>query len=400
MKPIYYIIPLLNFLLAALLGVLLRSLFIVPLEGVTFLYILHTHSHVALLGWLYLLVFVLFVQKFGIHSSSELLFYKRLFWCTQLSVIGMAVTFPFMGYALPSIFFSTAHIICSYIFVFHIWKHNTVPNLQVGLLLKTALFFMVFSTLGVWCLGPAVGMMGKASVFYQICIQFFLHFQFDGWFMTAFLALLFATVLRNHLLVRFKQFYLAWVCSVILTCALPLSWYVSLPYLYAINIVGVLLQLYVVGCLVKPIYSVFKHVKISDHNNVWYLLLLSTVCLILRVLIQLAVIFKEFAIELQALRIWIIAFIHLNMLGVLSGFGLWLFIQEKKVKLDTWIRCGIILLIWGFVLTEVILLLQGCQVFWGVVLIQRFPLGLFWASLLLPMSIGCFLVSYFKERKS
>ncbi|MDM1397499.1 hypothetical protein HX049_09955 [Myroides odoratimimus] len=397
MKPVYYIIPLVNFLAAALLGLLLRSIFVYPIEGVTFLYVLHTHSHIALLGWLYLLVYVLFVQQFGLKNDKENTFYTRLFWVTQLAVLGMGVTFPFMGYAAASISFSTLHIICSYVFVVHLWKNNTVSGTQQGVLLKTSLFFMASSTLGVWCLGPAVGMMGKASAFYQICIQFFLHFQFDGWFLTAFLTLLFAIVFKGYSLSKFKPFYYTWIVSVILTYALPVSWYVELPILHYLNTVGVLLQFYSVGYLLNPVYKMFKQRDNNEANFAWLLLILAGICFTMRIGTQLLVISESIANELQALRSWIVGFIHLNMLGVLSGFGLWLMIQQKKMYVNIFTKIGILSLLFGFVLTEFLLFVQGLQGFMHIVWIENTPLSLFWASVLLPISVLSFLISYLKK---
>ena len=399
MKSIYYIIPLVNFFVAALFGLLLRSMFVFPVEGVTFLYILHTHSHIALLGWLYLLAYVLFVQKFALDTPKEQKFYTKLFWVTQLAVLGMAVTFPIMGYAAASITFSTLHIICSYIFVVHLWKHNTVLGTQQGTLLRTALFFMVLSTLGVWCLGSAVGMLGKTSAFYQICIQFFLHFQFDGWFMTAFIALLFATVFKGCPLSKFKPFYYTWILSVVLTYALPLSWYVELPVLHYLSAIGVFLQLYAVGYLVKPIFSAIKKETNGRGVFVWLLVILAAMCFIMRITMQLAVVSEVLATQLQALRSWIVGFIHLNMLGILSGFGLWLIIQEHKLSVNNWTKVAIILLLSGFILTEAILFIQGLQGFIGEIWIENTPLLLFYVSVLLPVSIACFLGSYLKIRK-
>src|SRR5690606_35939766 len=103
--------------------------------------------------------------------------YNRLFWVTQCAVVGMLFSFPFQGYAAVSITFSTLHIFCSYFFAYLIFKHHKTDNKVTNSLLKMALVFMLLSTIGVWCLGPAVSMLGQASAFYQIAIQFFLHFQ-------------------------------------------------------------------------------------------------------------------------------------------------------------------------------------------------------------------------------
>ncbi len=400
MKTIYYFTPLLNFFIAALFGLLLRALFVFPINGVTYLYLLHTHSHIALLGWLYLLVYVLFVQVFSVKNEKEEKFCTCLFWITQLAVIGMMVTFPFQGYAAPSIAFSTLHILCSYAFVYRLWKNNRTRTYQENVLLKTSLFFMLFSTLGVWCLGPAVGMMGKASAFYQVCIQFFLHFQFDGWFLTAFLALLFSFLFKGKEMKLFKLFYLTWCISIILTYALPLSWYVEYSFLHIINTIGVIMQLFAFGLLVKPILVFWKETQKEKKQPLQFLLLLAGICFALRIIVQFGAVYEGLAESLKGLRSWIVAFIHLNMLGVLTGFGLWLLVKSEKLKVNILSKIGSYLLVIAFLGTESILFLQGYQGLLSTVFIDNTMALLFWVSVVFPLGIGCLLLSFILKNKN
>lgn len=97
------------FLVVTVLGVFMRLFQVVD---VPFDYknILHAHSHVALLGWVYIaltsLIFKLFLSEKQIRKK-----YKLLFWSTQISIIGMLIAFPITGYALGSIFFSSLFLI-------------------------------------------------------------------------------------------------------------------------------------------------------------------------------------------------------------------------------------------------------------------------------------------------
>jgi len=186
------LICLINFFVAALLGLLLRYYFIDSI-ALNYRFLTHAHSHIAMLGWVYLMLFTLIVHYF-IPDKKPV--YNRLFWLTEFAVIGMMLSFPFQGYAAVSITFSTLHIFCSYYFVYLIWKHHKISNLPSRYMLKASLLFMLLSTIGVWFLGPAVATLGKASAFYQIAIQFFLHFQFNGWFLLAVLAVFFQKPLR------------------------------------------------------------------------------------------------------------------------------------------------------------------------------------------------------------
>lgn len=403
MKPIHYCIPFFNLLLAALLGLLLRSAFVFPLEGMTFLYVLHGHSHVALLGWLYLFVYVVLVDQFAQDTPKERKFYRQLFWVTQGAVLGMAVTFPFQGYAAPSIVFSTLHILCSYLFVYRLWKRHKKVEQQRLLWLKTALFFMLFSTLGVWFLGPAIGMMGKVSAFFQLCIQFFLHFQFDGWFFTAFIAILYSYAFSNPLQQQlFKKGYVLWIVSVVLTYALPASWYVSNPILFYLNGGGVLLQALVLYMLCKAL--ILKYTEEKVNSSFWEkgLLLLAISCMGIRLVLQLVTLIQPLAHVLQGMRSWIVGFIHLNMLGIFTALGVWLFIQKKRIILTLWTKVGCTCLVLGFLLTEGILGIQGAQQWLGTSWISSYAIFqlLFWTSIFLPLSVVCFLfnIEWEKER--
>ena len=104
------------FAIVVLLGIFMRSATVVAYPF-TFNYrnIVHTHSHLALLGWVYGLLSALLVRTFirfpqknidevgenswGIRIVNRRLFnYRLLFYITQFSVLGMLFSFPFQGY--------------------------------------------------------------------------------------------------------------------------------------------------------------------------------------------------------------------------------------------------------------------------------------------------------------
>src|SRR5690554_4626222 len=132
-----------NFLIAATLGLFLRFLYIYPTTGFNFKFLTHAHSHIAMLGWVYLSIQCFVV---GWYIKGSLKKYKRLFWVTQLAVVGMLLSFPFQGYAAISISFSTLHIFCSYFFLRLIWKNHKTQSTTSKLLLKASLLFMLIST--------------------------------------------------------------------------------------------------------------------------------------------------------------------------------------------------------------------------------------------------------------
>ncbi|TXE10641.1 hypothetical protein ES711_01670 [Gelidibacter salicanalis] len=380
---------LINFLIAALMGLALRYIFVQPL-GINFRYLTHAHSHVAMLGWVYLMLYLLIVHYF-IPEKKPI--YNRLFWVTQFAVVGMMVSFPFTGYAAISITFSCLHIFCSYYFVRLVWKNHQVSSPPIRMLLKSSLVFMLLSTIGVWCLGPAVAILGQASAFYQIAIQFFLHFQFNGWFMLAVLAV-FLHQFPIDGSALFKRFFNTLIAATILTFALPVSWFLFHPLWLLVNAIGVVLQLfsgYYFLQLLKPHWTTFWS-GISTLTKALYGLAL--ISFILKIVLQTASIIPLVAQMAHQYRNFVIGFIHLMMLGVISGF-LFAFLLQKYPKTNTnkSLSFGIYTFILGFVSTEILLILQGIYYFFGWGMLPQYYLILLLCSIFLPLGILFFILN-------
>lgn len=386
-----------NFFIAAFMGLLLRLLYVFPVEIINYQFLLHGHSHVAMLGWVYLMIYSLIVHFFIPKATQQKPVYNRLFWLTEIAVIGMMFRFPVEGYALFSIAFSTLHIFCSYYFCRLAWKDAHTNSLPEKLLLKTALFFMILSTLGVWCLGPAVGLLGKASAFYQIAIQFFLHFQFNGWFLFAILALFFNQLKANSNEKQFRLFYKLLVTATILTLALPVSWYLSNPVFHWINSIGVLLQLlsFILFIqIIRPHFQTFFK-ALKPIEKLLYGFALTS--LFLKVVIQLVVLIPELAQISHQIRNFVIGYIHLTMLGLISGF-LFAFLLKNSFLNGQKILCnwGIKLFIFGSLLTELLLFGQGIYLFLGEGQFPMYFQNLFFTSIFLPVAILMLIFSLFK----
>lgn len=399
MKKHYFIFPFVNLFLAALLGLLLRAIYVFPDLEFNFLYIMHGHSHVAMLGWVYMMIYLLFIWFFALKTGKDNQFYKKLFWITQIAVFGMLVFFPIQGYAAASIGFSTLHILCSYAFVIRLWKKNKAKRGMERLLLKTSLTFMVLSTLGVWCLGPAVGLLGKTSAFYQIAIQFFLHFQFNGWFLFALLTLFVHILYRDKVPKNTKWLYASLVLSVFLTFALPLSWYLDFSFLHVVNGIGAAIQFGVFAIFIlNGTQTVKPSVKKSEWTVRWvkWFALLS---LALRFLFQLFTLSVAIAEHAHVIRHWTVGFIHLNMVGVFSGFFVWILLSEKIMRINLSLKMGAVFFFGAYVLTELVLFGEGLFVF----LNQQSPLSvhvaLFWVSVGLPLGVLLMLLPMFKSAK-
>lgn len=386
----WILISLFNFLVAALMGLILRGAFVWGSSWFDYRNLMHGHSHVAMLGWVYLALYVLIVIKFIPQETRKKPVYSYLFWFTQFTVLGMMVSFPIQGYGAISILFSALHILASYVFTFLVWRDHRVVHPEVGLMLKTALVLMVVSTVGVWSLGPMTIFGGRSSTLYQLAIQFYLHFQFHGWFTFCILSLLISAVSDNFDLNRsiFRRFYTLLLFSAILTYGLVLAWGLGGLIPLVVNAVGLLFQL-------AALLLFFKLMSNSNRNYFKNLNPLTKALYqfgllswIIKVVIQTVVLLPSAAMVSFTIRSLMIGFIHLTLLGFISGvlFAL-IFSYYQEIIDKRAVKTGSVAFIAGFALSELLLFSQGLLYWiqWGQ--LPAYYEVLFGVSVLLPLGI-------------
>lgn len=387
MRPvpkIYLGIPLLNFLFAACLGLLMRLSIV---DGLPYSFVFrnytHAHSHVAVLGWVYMIIFSLYVSNFLPEWTRK---YKILFWLTQLSVLGMLFSFPFQGYAAVSISFSSLHVIASYLFIYHLWKDTKHLKTLAAKLMRASLVFMFISTLGLWGMAPIMALKIPGN-WDQLLIQLFLHFQFNGWFVFAVLALLFKRmkIKENALYKPFANFL---SLSLFLTYGLIVTWYTDLQIGFWLNAAGIILQLLSVYYLYQILkYSIIKY-KDSLSKIAKLLLYFSLFGFVFKILFQSFAIIPSIGKVANDHHHFVIGFIHLAMLAMISGF-LFLLLKETPnfINQRFILNKGLILFVIGVLSTEALMFYQGSMFFFKLSPIQNFDMLLFIASCFLVVGV-------------
>lgn len=392
----WILFSLFNFLVAALMGLILRGAFVWEISWLDYRDMMHGHSHVAMLGWVYMALYVLVGERFIPKERWHKPIYSRLFWFTQFTVVGMMVSFPLQGYGAISITFSSLHIIASYIFAYMVWRDHRTVHPQVSLLIKSALVLMLISTIGVWSLGPMALLGGRSSTLYQFAIQFYLHFQFHGWFTFCVLALLLDTLSRSSMIINrtFKQFYGLLLVSVILTYGLVLAWGLGGTIPLIINGAGVLFQLMALLLFFKIVKESNKGFFNSLSPSMRAFYRFGIISWIAKVLIQAVVLLPAAAVVSFIIRPFMIGFIHLTLLGFISGLVFasiyHLFEGEKVAQTAVFARNMFII---GFAVTELLLFVQGALYWfqWGQ--LPGYHAMLFAVSVLLPLSIIFIIIS-------
>ena len=371
--------------LAALLGLLLRSF---PVFGFQFnyRYVVHAHSHIALLGWVYVglttLLHFCFVKKKG--SSVA---YQRIFWCTQGTLIGMLLTFPFTGYALFSIIFSTLFLIVSYVYVYHFWK-NIKPKFNQSKALrcaKAALLYLVISSIGPWALGAIINTLGPQSIWYRLAIYFYLHFQYNGWMVLALVALfLFVLEQKSIELPQkgFTQFFRMVNWGIVLTFALSVLWTEPPMGLYVAAGLGALVQCYAfvrLGILVKNKIHLLSLSKLQI-----FLMRIVVILGLIKMSLQLLTALPYFARLATIYMDLTIGYLHLTFLGVVS-IGLFFFVDYYGLM-----RIAQRPFVWyfsGFVLSELLIFYKGIAAWMQWEPLGNYTVILILASILMPIGL-------------
>lgn len=350
-----------NLVLVSMAGVLLRYKILFHLPVVHHKNLLHAHSHFAFSGWISLALCAGILYILHQYKAIDEKKYSRLFWFSQISSFGMLFTFPFMGYALPSILFSTLYIFYSYIFTAVSWKDlKAIPH-PIRQWIKAALVFWVISSLGAFALGflMATG-MGSQPVNIG-AVYFFLHFQYNGWFLFAIGALLLFS-LRTIISIEdlnLQKAYNYLAIAVIPGYILSALWMDLPKYLYITGIAAAIIQM---GGLFYLWKFFLKHKKILGKEitpltkNLWVLALISVSLKFVFQGVSTVPGLSQFAFGHRPI---VIGFLHLVLLGFATLFLWGYFFRENHFKTSMMARVAVWIFVSGVILNEGVLFLQG-----------------------------------------
>ncbi len=352
-------IALFFFLLVGVLGTLMRYYYVNPIYYLDYKHILHAHSHVAMLGWAFMLASGAIIFNF-LKGKIDVKKYKLIFVLTVISTVGMLIFFTINGYGVLSIAFSTLHIFTSYIFCYYVFRDlKYLPDSISKKIIQWALFWMILSTMGIWMIGPVSAIAGKSSSYFYMAVQFFLHFQFNGWFTYAAIGIWIYQVEKKHPAFKLSNSTIFLLhLSLLLTYALSITWSNPLSIIFYLNTAGVLLQVVAFFLIFKRIFKYENPFKTLAQWQSW-LFALGILCLMVKVLVQAAVAFPFIAEISYTIRNYVIGFIHLIMLGSVTFTLVAIMLNENFLANNKLTRFGWGLFSIAFILKELALFLQG-----------------------------------------
>jgi len=388
-----------NLFLVALLGMLMRYKFGFDFPFFVQKHLLHSHSHFAFAGWISHTLMVLMI--YSLKNKTTEISLPKYTWLVIANLIcsyGMLVFFIIQGYAFWSILFSTLSIFVSYLFAYFYIKDLKLVGKETSKnWYKGALFFYVISSLGTFFLAYTVASGKLMFNPYLASIYYYLHFQYNGWFLFACIGLLADFLkLNNHENTLFNKAFRWLFISTLVTYMLSVLWVKIPAWLYVITIIFSVIQFAVwIGMLILVIR---KKGEILKYQPLFlqYFLKFAGLCLTLKFVFQLLSVIPSLNQFVFGVRSIIIAYLHLILLGVISLFLLYYIYANKFLTLNKTTKNGLIGFTFGIFLNEFILAIQGMSAF-GYILVPKINELLFGATLVMFTSLIFVVVGAFRK---
>jgi hypothetical protein len=395
----YFKIALFNLLLVAAVGVTLRYKIAFSLPFVDQKYLLHGHSHFAFSGWVTHALIILLVAYLA--KKNEAFSYKKYKWVINANLFtayGMLISFPLQGYGLFSIIFSTLSIFTSYAFVILYWKDlSRLSEKSVShWWIKAALLFNVISSAGVFALVYMMATHNVEQHWYLGSVYFFLHFQYNGWFLFTCIGLMtdkfLQKVPRDILIKIFWLFAAACIPAYFLSILwLPVPWWI-----YTIIVMAAFSQFTGWLMILKQIKNQLAYIRLHIGILPSWILIFSAAAFSIKLLLQLGSTIPFLSTIAFGFRPIVIGYLHLILLGVITLFLLGFMMAENYINSNSTAQWGIKIFTGGVIINELFLMLQG------VAAMNYTPVPYINESLLVAAGIiftGIFLLLYSQKHK-
>jgi len=374
-KNLWLTLSLINLCIVALLGMTLRTKLLFPLPFLDFKNFLSAHSHFAFGGWVTLALMILYVDRTLPDDRKQKNVYQQILWGTEITSFGMLVSFPFQGYALFSIIFSTLFIFFTYGFCWVFINDITKVQLQppVKLLSISALACLALSSIGPFTLAYILATKTGDAILYRDAIYLYLHFQYNGFFTLSVFALFFTQVLQTAdqaVKKKMRQFAVLLCLSIMPALFLSLLWHAYNVYIRALAIAGCALTVVALGRFLT--FAFTKKVLLTVvASRARLLLIFALVSFTVTMLLQIGTIVPPLANAVFGFRPIIIGFLHLVFLGFVSFYILSDFIEHRALLVTTKLgNAAIIFFAGAVILNEGILLGDGI----GLLLSVTYPI--------------------------
>ena len=390
----------LNFLIVAVLGVLMRYKIAYSLPIVDQKHVQEAHSHFAFYGWITQIIYVLIIRYLhGILSEQQLKKYHTLLVINAIAAFVMIPSFIYNGYYWASIAASTAALLTSFAFFFFLLKDLKGKQDLVKPWFIGGLFFAVISSIGVFGLSYMMSSGDMTQNLYLASTYYYLHFQYNGFFIFTCIGLLFHSLREIGAEILEKDnkmiFWLMFVGCVI-GFGLSVLWMKMPLWIFVVIILGTIAQ--TIGAV--KLYLVLKKnwpkLVLNFSALQRFVLMYVGFAFFAKIVLQLGSTIPALSQFAFGFRNVVIAYLHLILLMCVSAFLINQILATNVFKMTKPVTTGLKLLLLGIFLNEAVLGLMGVFSI-KYISIPYTPQILLAVSLLMLVSLGIILVNLKKK---
>lgn len=359
-------IALINFCMVALAGFIMRYKINFSLPGVNQRYMMYAHSNFAFVGWVGIALMALMV-RYLIRSNVDTNYkkYNYVFTAMLIASYGMFVSFLFQGYDFWSNTFSIIAILISYVFIAVYWRDlRRAPGRNFSnTWLKAALALWAFSSFGAIWLAYLLANRVMIQDLYFSALYFFLHFQYNGWFLFVCFGIFFSYLGRLGMDASKISRNLFWTLAILVIPAYFLSiFWLKLPawIIWTARVTGVM-QIAILISFILLLVQVVKNRNVRFNPStrwIWGMVCLAFIIKIILMTLSVIPYLSQFAFGYRPV---VVGYLHLSFIGVTSLFIFGYineFIHRFKGRVS---GIGAFLFVLGFVGQELVLMFQGLE---------------------------------------
>lgn len=389
-----------NFLLVAVLGVLMRYKIAYSLPIVDQKHVQEAHSHFAFYGWITQIIYVLIIRYLhGILSEQQLKKYHTLLVVNAISAFVMIPSFVYNGYYWLSIAASTAALLTSFVFFFFLLmdlkgKQDLAKPWFIG-----GLFFAVISSVGVFGLSYMMSSGNMTQNLYLSSTYYYLHFQYNGFFIFSCIGFLFHSLKEIGAEITEKDnkmiFWLMFVGCVI-GFGLSVLWIKMPLWIFIAIILGTIAQTIGAVKLYLVVKKNWPKLVLNFSALQRFVLMYVGFAFFAKIVLQLGSTIPALSQFAFGFRNVVIAYLHLILLMCVSAFLINQILATNVFKITKPVTTGLKLLLLGIFLNEAVLGLMGIFSI-KYISIPYTPQILLAVSLLMLVSLGIMLVNLKKK---
>lgn len=324
--------------------------------------LLLAHSNFALTGWISLLLMYLMIRVVKTQNEAvSMPKFNTILAINLITAIGMMASLAGSGHGPISYMFMVGSLLSNFIFV--VFSFKTIYLLKGFESRNWFLAALVFNVISVFGSFFIIYMMVNRTLDqeqYLASMYWYLHFQYNGWFFFASAGLFVNYLQKNNVSLKgAKRIFWMFAISCIPTYGLSVLW-LDLPLvIYLFVVLMALLQFYAWLTFLANARS-SHYLKNSTIDWIGkFMLLTITVCLTVKLGLQLGSTIPAISKFAFGFRPIIIAYLHLVFLAIFSVFLLMYIYIEKLLDFGKVAKFGLVLFVIGVLLNELILGLQG-----------------------------------------